>query len=101
MTVSWVSLNEEQKTKIFDYYKSPGLMIGPYEFNQFLEERRDSFLAVWWVSGEFRLRYKDLYLATDYNSVYARDASGHVLWRSVYVNEKYYTYCAPSFLDYL
>lgn len=101
MTVSWVSLNEEQKTKIFDYYKSPGLMIGPYEFNQFLEERRDSFLAVWWVSGEFRLRYKDLYLVTDYNSVYARDASGHVLWRSVYVNEKYYTYCAPSFLDYL
>ena len=102
MMVSWLELTEEQKSMVLEYFKSPGMKLIDYDFGEYLEKNRNNFLSVWFFSNRsFALRASDFYFYTDYNSVFAKDTMGKVLWRSVYVNEKYYTYVSPTFSNWI
>lgn len=95
--VAWVSLTEEEKDTVLEYFKAPGAVIAGKSFNEFLLENRNSIISFYYWSKEgFILFLPKCYVKVDYNSVYVLTFERKVLWRGVYVNEKFYYFSSPD-----
>lgn len=91
--IPWISLTEDEKTEILKHFRSFGAMCGERNFDDFLEEHRERFSHLFFMSNrQFYLGTELLLIGSDYNSVMVTDMNLKVLWRVVLVNEKHRYY---------
>lgn len=93
----WMDLTEDEKDTILEYFRCPGAEIAGMPFDNFLQEKRESIINLYfWEQWGYVLGTSKGYIKVDRNSVLVTDFAHRVLWRGVYVNEKYYYFAVPN-----
>lgn len=100
--VSWMSLSEDDRDKILLRFKCENMTIHGVDWNFYLENNRGQISNLLFDSQlGYLLEFCSVQVGCDYNSACMFDSMRNVLWRSLYVNEKFYTYEDNSLASFL
>lgn len=89
----WVSVPKDMQILIKNIFYAEGLSVEGLNWNHYLEDsiNRAEFITFSEEKG-FQICFRMLKIGTDANSIFLSDSTDTVVWRSVFVNEKYYVY---------
>lgn len=91
--IPWISLSEDEKTEVLKHFRSFGAVCQGRDFDDFLEEFRERFSNLYFMSDrQFYLNIDFYLIGSDYNSIKLTDLNSSVLWRTVLVNGKHRYY---------
>lgn len=90
---SWIAVPQDVRVVVKNLFYAEGLSVEGRNWNHYLEDSINKAESITYSPQKgFQLCFRMLKVGTDGNSIYLADSSDTVVWRSVLVNEKYYTY---------